>query len=228
MLRQCHSSLARKSGDLFCSHSRHVQRIRRLPVHATVTRTFVFRHSFRQHDEPRKPRKLGKDSPFSVLGVSEAEDYKAVKRNFLKLAMKHHPDTAQARTKDEVALNREIFMNIRAAFESIVEGPQGIAILRSESDKKWEEEELNNWFKQETGGFDMPFLDPKTIKEVADMTTKLGGDAGLDRDGGMWTLARMVTQNVKSGGDGASILQLEAGEERSREINGILRRKRRF
>ena len=37
----------------------------------------------------------------------------------------------------------------------------------------------------------------------------------------------MVANDVKNGGDGASLLRLEAGDVRSREINGILRRKRR-
>ena len=70
----------------------------------------------------------------------------------------------------------------------------------------------------------MPYMDPKTMKEVAEMTEKIGGESGLDRDGGMWTLARMVKNDVASGGDGKSVLQLEAGETRNREINGTLRR----
>jgi hypothetical protein len=86
------------------------------------------------------------------------------------------------------------------------------------------EEDLDQWFKSETG-YDMPFMDAATMKEVAEMTESVGG--GLDRDGGMWTLARMVADTVKSGGDGRSILQLEAGVVRDRSIDGILRRKRR-
>jgi hypothetical protein len=39
-------------------------------------------------------------------------------------------------------------------------------------------------------------------------------------------LARMVTENVKSGGDG-NILRLESGDIRDRGIDGILRRRRR-
>lgn len=83
---------------------------------------------------------------------------------------------------------------------------------------------MDEWFRQETG-FDMPYMDLATMKEVAEMTESVGG--GLDRDGGMWTLARMVTENVKNGGDGSSILQLEAGDIRDRQIDGILRRRRR-
>ena len=145
--------------------------------------------------------------------------------------MKHHPDTSQASTKDEEQADRDIFVKARKAFEALVEAPDGMAILRSESDEHDHETEENNdlsaWFKQETGHA-MPFMDLATMKEVAEMTEKVGGEAGLDRDGGMWTLARMVSQSVKSGGGGAdSLLQLEAGTNKlNREINGILRRKR--
>lgn len=52
---------------------------------------------------------------------------------------------------------------------------------------------------------------------------------GLDRDGGMWTLAAMVSNAVKDGKDGASLLRLDAGDikEVNGKIDGVLRRKRR-
>ena len=191
-------------------------------------RPFSSRSSFHKEKASRLKRKSQND-PFVVLGVSEKDQYSAVKKSFLKLAMKHHPDTATAKTKEEEESNRETFMKIREAFEALVEGPQGIAVRRSESDKKWEEDELNSWFKNESGGLDMPYMDIQTMKEVAEMTAKIGGESGgLDRDGGMWTLARMVTQTVEGGGDGSAVLQLEAGAQRGREINGILRRKRKW
>lgn len=188
----------------------------------TVTR---FIHQKSHSDKPRKKAK--QDNPFLVLGVKQDEQYSVVKRCFLELAMKYHPDTARATKPEEIAAHRDLFISFRKAFEAIAEGPNGLAILRSESDQKWEEEELNDWFKQNSGGFDMPYMDARTIKEVAEMTHKIGGESGgLDRDGGMWTLARMITQNVDNGGSAEGILQLEAGVERNRLINGILRRKR--
>lgn len=36
----------------------------------------------------------------------------------------------------------------------------------------------------------------------------------------------MVTQSVKSGGDGRDMLRIEAGTVRDRHIDGILRRRR--
>ena len=119
-------------------------------------------------------------------------------------------------------------MAARQAFEQLMEGPDGLVMLKSESDNYQDDVGSNNmdeWFKHETG-YDMPFLDHATMKEVAKMTEEVGG--GLDRDGGMWTLAKMVTNAVNSGNgaDAASILRLEAGDIRDRQINGILRRKR--
>ena len=89
------------------------------------------------------------------------------------------------------------------------------------------------WFLNETGRSN-PYqfdLDPATIREVADMTEKLGGDfGGGERDGGMWSLARMISQTVKSGKDAASLLRLEAGEIKDNNTadsgDGRIRRRR--
>jgi DnaJ-class molecular chaperone len=125
-----------------------------------------------------------KDDPFHILGLSKDSEMKfgAVKKIFLRIAMKHHPDTAGTTDEEKIRENREIFIDARKAFEAIVEGPDGIAILRSESDQYDDEEEFDNWFRNETG-HDLPFMDAATMKEVAEMTETVGG--GLDRDGGM-------------------------------------------
>lgn len=170
----------------------------------------------------RKRTKKSSIDPFRVLGVSAEDSYVSVKKVFLQVAMKHHPDTSDDSMDDEE--HRKIFVGARQAFEMLVAGPEGRAILRSESDKAWEEHDMDEWFRSETG-HDMPFMDAATMKEVAEMTDDIGG--GLDRDGGMWTLARMVTNSVKQGGDGRDILQLEAGSIRDRQIDGVLRRRRR-
>jgi hypothetical protein len=165
--------------------------------------------------------------PFLVLGIvrSPTLTYASVKRTFLQIAMKYHPDTSKQSSESDREKHKDLFVAARMAFEAIVAGPEGVAILKTEAaDYVEEEEDFEEWFKAETG-HDMPFMDAATMKEVADMTETVGG--GLDRDGGMWTLARMVANTVKEGGDGRSVLQLEAGVIRDREINGILRRKRR-
>ena len=185
-------------------------------------RRHVWQHSQEKRDIKQMKKK--KDDPFKILGISKNTDYATVKRTFLNIAMAHHPDTSKAETAEERERHRDIFVTARKAFELLIEGPGGLAVLRSESDSAWEEEEFNEWFHQESGGFDMPFMDMKTRKEVSRVMEEIGG--GLDRDGGMWTLARMVANENKNGGDAASLLRLEAGDVRSRDLNGILRRRR--
>ena len=68
------------------------------------------------------------------------------------------------------------------------------------------------------------------MREVAEATETMGG--GLDRDGGMWTLASMVSNSVKSGKGGGNPLRLAAGEIKDGEQDqtdseGTLRRRRR-
>jgi hypothetical protein len=159
--------------------------------------------------------------------------YKDVKRKFLKIAMTNHPDThSEHLTEEEKETMRNIFIQARIAFESLTEDTDGTAVLLSE--KQSEEDSMANfdsWFKHETG-LNTPFqfdMDPETMKEVAKMTDAIGGDSGLDRDGGMWALARMVTSAVKTGGDAATILRLESGDikDKDRSMNGELRRRRR-
>jgi hypothetical protein len=167
--------------------------------------------------DSRKVRKRKKaKNPFKVLSVPQGSLYKDVKRKFLKIAMTNHPDThAEHLSQDEKDRMRDRFIEARIAFESLTADTDGTAILLSE--KETEEDAMDNfdsWFKSETG-FNTPFhfdMDPETMKEVAKMTETIGGDSGLDRDGGMWALARMVTSAVRTGGDAATILRLESGD----------------
>jgi hypothetical protein len=182
-----------------------------------------------RHFDSRKKRrkKKGKD-PFKVLNIPEAILYKHAKKKFLQIAMRNHPDTHnEDLTEEEREEMRDIFISSRVAFESLVEDSNGTAILKEDAEEAMDN--FDTWFKNETG-LDTPFqfMDPETMKEVAKMTEAIGGDVGMDRDGGMWALARMVTSTVKAGGDAASMLRLEAGDtkEHDRRINGQLRRRR--
>lgn len=199
-------------------------------------------HQYRHHHQrqqlrffdSRKVRRRNKgQNPFKVLSMPQGSLYKDVKRKFLKIAMTNHPDTHdEDLEEDEKEKMRNTFIQARIAFEMLTEDTDGTAILLSE--KMAEEDAMDNfdsWFKSETG-LNTPFqfeMDPETMKEVAKMTESIGGDSGLDRDGGMWALARMVTSAVKTGGDAASILRLESGDikgNNNRSLNGELRRRR--
>jgi len=120
--------------------------------------------------------------PYIALGVQKGVEYKIVKKAFLKLAMKHHPDTAGHDTEDLKKKAVEIFMKVRTAFEAIVELPDGSSGLKSEHVKDGHgvgHDEFDTWFKTETGlnPFDLN-LDAETLKEVADASAS---QAGLDR-----------------------------------------------
>ena len=126
-------------------------------------------------------RDQGRDA-FLILGVSRKDTYAHIKATFLRLAMAHHPDTHAADTPEQAQVHRETFLAVRAAFETIVAGPDGTALLKAESDQHADEGDMDVWFKTETG-YDMPFMDARTMREVAEMTET--NDIGLDRDGGM-------------------------------------------
>ena len=156
--------------------------------------------------------------------------------------MSNHPDVLSSRqgeegdedsssTPDEDGITledrKEIFIRARIAFERLAEDPNdGLAILKEDLEDAMEN--FDSWFQSETG-LETPFqfdLDPQTMKEVAAMTEEIGG--GLDRDGGMWALARMVTASVKAGSDAATVLRLEAGDVKdgTKLPGGSLRRVR--
>jgi len=183
--------------------------------------------------DSRKARKTKKQKdPFKVLKVPKESLYKDVKVKFLKIAMANHPDMhTDGLSENEQQAMRDSFIEARMAFERLEEDPtDGTAILKEELIDR--ESNFDSWFKNETGlknPFDVD-LDPETMKEVAEMTEKMGGQQGMERDGGMWALARMVTSAVKTGGDASSILRLEAGDTKQRPgsgPSGSLRRPRR-
>ena len=201
--------------------------------HPTSHRFPIVRHNrlqFRYFDQ-RKQRRSStrkKANPFKILNIPEgATLYKDAKKKFLQIAMKNHPDTISVDVSDEKKEEmRDIFIQARIAFEGLAEDPSdGLAILAEDLNEAMEN--FDSWFKSETG-FNTPFqfdMDPATMKEVASMTEKLGG--GLDRDGGMWALARMVTESVKSGSDAGTPLRLEAGDSsKGRVVTGSMRRRR--
>ncbi len=155
--------------------------------------------------------------------------------------MQNHPDVLNQRLdesspnyKKEMEAAVEKFMKARTAFESLVEDDDGMCMLRTEAEAIEEimnDDQFDAWFLNETGKSN-PYqfdLDPATMREVAAATEKMGG--GLDRDGGMWTLATMVSNSVKSGKEAGSTLRLEAGtiaeNDSTLNVEGTLRRRRR-
>jgi hypothetical protein len=202
------------------------------PSPSSSSLLYCQRVQYRFFDSRRKRKRKKAQDPFKVLKIPEGILYKDAKKSFLMVAMKNHPDTAGGVTEEERETMRDIFIRSRIAFESLTEDDtDGTAIRKDDAIDVIDN--FDSWFKGETG-FDSPFqfdMDPETMKEVANMTETIGGDSGLDRDGGMWALARMVTSTVKAGGDAASMLRLDAGDpkdpKRQSSLQGELRRRRR-
>ena len=205
--------------------------------------------SFRRHDFSSRPRrtKAFAACPFRTLNIPKDSTYAHARKAFLKIAMKHHPDKAGSDVDEETRdRSREIFVRCRAALESLVECEcTGACLPRSEAERPsgtggggdggggdaMSDEEFDSWFARETG-HQNPFqfdLDPATMREVADMHDGMAGSHGLDRDGGMWHLASLISSAVKSGKEGGaeSLLRLEAGNPSDAiEAGGKLDRRR--
>lgn len=180
---------------------------------------------YRDFSSRRNFKKRKGENPFKVLGVKEEAKYSVAKQKFLKIAMNNHPDTADVDNEEDRDKLRDIFISARRAFEQLIEAPDGSILLKEEAELM---PDFDQWFQQETGlknPFDVE-MDPQTMKEVAEMTERDGG--GLDRDGGMWQLAKMVTNAVNSGGDANAMLRLEGGaiNTQNRQIDGQLRRRK--
>lgn len=188
----------------------------KFPCAASRTRMVHPRHFSIKKQQP---------CPFHTLGVPKDCNYAHVKSAFLQIAMRHHPDMQEKTASEEEQMKaRDIFIKARHAFESLSETPNGGVVLLEHHDEKFDA-----WFKEQTG-HDTPFqfMDQETMKEVAEMEETVGH--GLDRDGGMWTLAAMVSNAVKDGNkDAVSFLRLESGDVKRQNghIDGVLRRKRR-
>ena len=163
--------------------------------------------SSKQHSTKSSKVKKQQD-PFHILGIEINDSYAVAKKRFLKIAMENHPDTASVDNDDDRKRLRDVFITARKAFEQLVEAPDGSIWHKDEAESM---PDFNDWFMRETG-YSNPFdvnLDPQTIKEVVEMTTEYGG--GLDRDGGMWQLAKTITATHNAGGNSSSLLQLDAG-----------------
>jgi DnaJ-class molecular chaperone len=132
------------------------------------------------------------NNPFDILGISKGSSYKNVRRKFVELAMKHHPDVSENDDGDV-----EEFVRLREAFETIRESEDGTARLTKDGETGWSDDEFQAWFHEETGHQDVMFrMDLNTRKEVINMAN-IQSQGGLDK-GGMWEMARVMAQQEES------------------------------
>lgn len=146
--------------------------------------------------------------------------YEEVRASFRKLALLHHPDTAARdgadtsyKPYDKKSASVE-FTRIREAFEAIVEGPAGMAVLRCdyngthtlrESHENKNNNNTANHHEQNT--FLHPSVNPQVLHEVLQVA-KTMNPAGLDR-GGMWQYANMIRHMAEDHGKGLPPLRID-------------------
>lgn len=149
------------------------------------------------------------------------------------MALKHHPDTNPNSSATE-------FTRIRDAFEAIVEGPSGVAVLRDDHpylDRSEEEgndvdvpseafsDETRSVFQDERNGFLHPSVNPQILHEVAEVAEKMN-PGGLDK-GGMWQYANMIRNMAEDDAKGGlPPLRVGGGDETGRESGTRSRRRR--
>ena len=150
------------------------------PSHATKATTILCYHS----TSYASSRRHHKD-PYRVLGVSRDSPYIVIKKKFLELALKFHPDTSDKETSEK-------FIHIRNAFESIRKKAtyheKGQSDPNHDADLAWTEDQFLAWFHEQTG----VKLSSAQRRELVRLHRSRvpGGYYG----GQMWDLARRVVQ----------------------------------
>jgi hypothetical protein len=170
-------------------------------------------------------------NPFAVLGVAVNSTFAVVRVAFVKLALEHHPDRDSGSTEN--------FLKIRAAFEEIQQDQNGNgnADGSSRGGKNggsgssggvpfgWTEDELREWYQEETGDFATFTITESTRQEVIEVY-KTMLKSGKPPKGGYWDYARQLTEQEALRGksdDGDGPMKLLGDDRKSPSIG---RRKR--
>jgi len=148
------------------------------------------------------------ESPYAALGLPATSSFDEVRRAFVKLALRHHPDVTGTKATDCDSDNDDddkhgSFIRIRQAFETIrndiLDHGRTRGGLRDKNETSastsfegWSAEELREWYRQETGewlAFDMC---DQTRKEVIHAYRTMS-QGGKDM-GGHWEMARQLAE----------------------------------
>jgi hypothetical protein len=174
-------------------------------------------------------------NPFIVLGVEVNSTFAVVRLAFVKLALEHHPDRDSGSTAN--------FLKIRAAFEEIQQdqnsggGNGGGSSGRGKNDNGggggtpsgWTEDELKEWYQEETGDFATFTITESTRQEVIEVY-KTMLRSGKAVKGGYWDYARQLMEQEalrgKSGDDDGPMKLLGDDDSKSPSIGRRKRPKR--
>lgn len=151
-----------------------------------------------------------------------------MKKAFIQLALKHHPDTA-----DKSSINYDnntSFHDIRHAFESICDNGNGGATLANENNdyEQWTDESLDEWFYKETGHYFFGFaMSSKQRQEMTQVSNHMS-PGGLDK-GGMWEMANAIAKQQQNGSSNVQEdpLQVTSGRREDDRVTSRRRRRKR-
>lgn len=107
-------------------------------------------HGYHRRDERKRRLRPSRvhlvDKHYSILGVPRNASPETVKRKFLQLALRYHPDTSS-----DADRSHDKFVKIREAFEGIKEYFAAECGGGPEMSSWFTEEEFDEWFYEETG-----------------------------------------------------------------------------
>ncbi|VEU33877.1 unnamed protein product [Pseudo-nitzschia multistriata] len=95
-------------------------------------------------------------NPFRILGVSPSASLETIKKAFTKLALQHHPDTANTRSYKEFIIVRNAYETIRDSINT-GDSREGMSNVRrennwnSQTQEKFSEEEFLEHLYRQTG-----------------------------------------------------------------------------
>eukprot|EP00549_Striatella_unipunctata_P016212 CAMPEP_0118725484 /NCGR_PEP_ID=MMETSP0800-20121206/33166_1 /TAXON_ID=210618 ORGANISM="Striatella unipunctata, Strain CCMP2910" /NCGR_SAMPLE_ID=MMETSP0800 /ASSEMBLY_ACC=CAM_ASM_000638 /LENGTH=195 /DNA_ID=CAMNT_0006634189 /DNA_START=1345 /DNA_END=1932 /DNA_ORIENTATION=+ len=170
-------------------------------------------------------RKNGK-SPLEILGLSKSATFSMAKAKFLELAMQNHPDSIKSESDKKRAVEK--FIEIREAFESLVESKSGELSWSTKEEEKLSQMGREEWFRGVTGhtmGDFMSRLQNHQIRELIEVSETMN-PGGLDK-GGMWQLAAMMKNQAQKHGMPPAEIAASSGSDREKRTDVGRGRRRR-
>jgi hypothetical protein len=171
------------------------------PFRLPTTITFNFAASSFSSNAAQFHNLHKNERSYRVLGISVSSSYEEVQRTFLQLALIHHPDKTGRNSVEEFIRYRKAFETIRAQVLANKQPNHENGNDEDDTAAEWTNEEMQDWFYEETGEFLSFQMDQNTIQEVIKAFTTL---APGGRDPGEWEMARQLTEREerrRAGGD---------------------------
>ena len=127
-----------------------------------------------------KNNRTSRPAPTPAHRLDHTITFEQVRSAFRDLALEHHPDTKQGKNNSS-----DQFARIREAYDAIVEGPDGIAVLKDDhtyidryddsvkGGGKDNSNQSNTYEEGEQNEFLHPSVNPQVLHEVAEVVENL-------------------------------------------------------